>query len=161
MGPFPANDSGQRFSSTRYTTKTKSGIEVENRWLCYSPTLDCVYCHSCWLFADRSSAHFRREWIVGINDWSSSHLTQKMNFHKESSVHHHAIIAEKLWLDKHCLIDEELEKQITAESNFWYEVLQRLVDIIFTLASNNLAFRGHREGHQPSYSFGSGNFLAL
>ena len=54
--------------------------------------------------------------------------------------------------------DAELQKQLLEESNYWFSVLQRLVDVTFTLASCNLAFRSHRE---EVSSLGSGHFLAM
>ena len=57
-------------------------------------------------------------------------------------------------------IDKVLVKQCAIEGNFWYQVFRRLVDIIiFTLASENLAFRGHREVREEVDIVGCGNFL--
>lgn len=46
---------------------------------------------------------------------------------------------------KNINIDKDLENQIRKEASFWRMVLQRLFDIIITLATNSLALRGHRE----------------
>ena len=153
---FLPNSDGRKFSSTRYITKTKTGINVENRWLSYSPSLQKAYCHVCWLFAERVGAHYRNEWINGVNDWG--HLSQQIERHVQSSMHILSSIKHEVWCNTEERIDKEMEKQILQESNFWYQVLRRLVDIIFTLASSNLAFRGHRE--EP-HSLGSGNFLSI
>ena len=50
-----------------------------------------------------------------------------------------------MYTDEKTRTDKELVKQCSIEGNFWYQVHRRLVDIIFILASENLAFRGHRE----------------
>ena len=63
-------------------------------------------------------------------------------------------------MDEKTRIDKALLKQCAIE-NFWYQVLQRLVDIIFTLASENLAFRGRREVREEVDVLGCDNFLAL
>lgn len=42
-------------------------------------------------------------------------------------------------------IDKELENEIRKEASFWKMVLQRLFDIILTLAKSSLALRGHQE----------------
>jgi len=77
-GPFPAKvGSGRKFSTARYEGCNKAGIKIHYRWLSYSPTLDSVFCHPCWLFADRLSKSFRSEWIDGISDWG--HLSQQIN----------------------------------------------------------------------------------
>ena len=72
-GPFPTKPGSRRkFSTARYKGRSKAGINIQYRWLCYSPTLDCAFCHSCWLFADRQSTLFHSEWIDGISDWGQS-----------------------------------------------------------------------------------------
>ena len=63
-----------------------------------------------------------------------------------------------MWLDERGHIDKGLQKQLLEESNYWFNVLQRLVVITLTLASCNLAFRGHREDVN---SLGSGNFQSI
>ena len=68
-----------------------------------------------------------------VTDWS--HLTQKIQTHQDSSIHHMSLVAEKIYLDQKSRIDKELEHQIAMETNFWYEVLERLTDIVFTLAA--------------------------
>jgi hypothetical protein len=153
---FPTNDDGRKFSSCRYFTTSAAGIAVKLKWLSYSPTLNSVYCHSCWLFADRNSPQFRSDWINGVSDWG--HLSQKIKKHQDSSIHHMSLVAEKMYLEQKNRIDKEILLQITTETNFWYQVLERLTDIVFTLASGNLPFRGHRE---HIGNLGSGNFLAL
>ena len=125
----------------------QSGIQkriqkIDYHWLCYSPTLNCCYCHSCWLFADRLKSH-QFELIEGVSDWG--HLSQKINRHKDSTAHLKAIISEKLWLDERGCIDKELEKKLFEQSNYWFSILQRLVDIIFIIASCKFAFRAHRK----------------
>ena len=135
------------------------GINVKLNWLSYSPTLEAVYCHSCWLFGDRNSAYFLLEWINGLRDWS--HMSQKIKSHQDSSYHHCSIVAEKMYMDGKTRIDRELVKQRVIEANFWYQVLRRLIDIIFTLASENLPFRGHRDVREDVAVLGCGNFLAL
>lgn len=153
---FPTGDDGRKFSSSRYFITNVAGIRVKLKWLSYSPTLDSAYCHSCWLFADRCSPQFRPEWINGVSDWS--HLTQKIKTHQDSSTHHMSLVAEKMYLQEKNRIDKELEQQIASETSFWYQVLERLTDIVFTLAAGNLPLRGHRE---QLGEVGSGNFLAL
>ena len=133
------------------------GINVKLNWLSYSPTLEVVYCHSCWLFGDRNSPYFRLEWINGLRDWA--HMSQKIKSHQDSSYHHCSIVTEKMYMDEKTRIDKELVKQRVIEANFWYQVLRRLIDIIFTLASENLPFRGHRDVREDVDVLSCGNFL--
>ena len=51
-----------------------------------------------------------------------------------------------------------MEQHIAKKANCLYQVLERLVDIIFTLTAGNLPFRGHRE---KLGELGSGNFLSI
>lgn len=69
-----------------------------------------------------------------------------------------SLVAEKIYLEQKSRFDKELQQQIATETNFWYQVLERLTDIIFTLAAGNLPLRGHRE---QLGKLGSGNFLTL
>ena len=61
-------------------------------------------------------------------------------------------------MDERSLVDKEHEHVIAKKANFLYRVLQRLVDIIFTLAAENMSLRGHNE--KPGV-LGSGIFLSL
>ena len=67
----------------------------------------------------------------GVSDWG--YLIQKIYRHKDSIAHLKAVISEKLWLDKRRRIDKELEKQLFEQSNNWFSILQRFVDITFTI----------------------------
>ncbi|KAK5614993.1 hypothetical protein CRENBAI_007459 [Crenichthys baileyi] len=42
-------------------------------------------------------------------------------------------------------IDAEMERNVRNAALFWRQVLERIVNVTLTLASCNLAFRGHRE----------------
>lgn len=108
--------------------------------------LDKVYCEACWLFGDR---------LFGIRDWQ--HLAQKIKCHQSSQQHIQAFMDHQRWRISASL-DELLRAQMNEESNYWKKVLHRLIDIILTLAENNLSFRGHRE---MVGELQGGNFLAL
>ena len=57
-------------------------------------------------------------------------------------------------------IDREHQKAIQKEATFWRQVLLRIANIIVTLATMNLAFRGRHESVSDDSCYG-GNFLAL
>ncbi|XP_065678162.1 zinc finger MYM-type protein 5-like [Hydra vulgaris] len=78
-GPFPKDDRNRSFSINYYKKVTKSGISVENTWLCYSPNKNLVYSQPCWLF---SSEKKNSGWIRGINDWQG--LSKKIKKHEIS-----------------------------------------------------------------------------
>lgn len=55
-------------------------------------------------------------------------------------------------------IDKENERLIKELQKYWYNLFERLTNIINYLASNNLAFRAHREFFNNG---NSGNFIDL
>ncbi|XP_042894435.1 zinc finger MYM-type protein 1-like, partial [Parasteatoda tepidariorum] len=78
-----------------------------------------------------------------------------------SSGHSEVCAVYEFWKKKNDTntIDKELENEIRKEASFWKRVLQRLFDIILTLAKSSLALRGHQEDlHQKGYH---GNFLSF
>lgn len=145
-GPFPKNCHGRSFSSVFYNKKTKSGVTIETFWLCYSPKLDSVYCEPCWLFgSDNITA---TNWRSGICDWQG--LSKKIKLHEKSNAHIQACFAKEQWVQNKG-IDSDLEISCTKERNFWREVLERLINITLKLATNGVAFRGHRENFEENY----------
>lgn len=81
-------------------------------------------------------------WVTGNNDWR--HLTQNIKCHDNSNDHIQCYIIFEQWrLNK--IISEEIELSIQNECNFWRQVLDRVINVMLTLATSNLSFRGHRE----------------
>lgn len=128
---------------------------IQRDWLCYSFKGNYAYCHSCWLFADRSSPSYHNNWANGIRDWTG--LTKKIKEHEKSSSHIEACVTHNVW-KKRKTIDTNFECEVEKETTRCYKVLHRITNATLTLASCNLAFRGHREEiGKPK----SGNFLAV
>ncbi|XP_060846279.1 zinc finger MYM-type protein 1-like [Rhopalosiphum padi] len=150
--PFPKDphQSNRSFSESYYIFQTKYG-PVNRFWLCYSPLLDATYCQPCWLFSLQRST-----WCTGLRDWK--HLSERNKEHGFSKNHIEACAVCEMW-QKNINIDKDLENQIRKEASFWRMVLQRLFDIIITLATNSLALRGHRE--DLSLEGYHGNFLLI
>ena len=48
-------------------------------------------------------------------------------------------------LEKLRVIDYELQKHIASEKKKWRLVVERIVDVVFLLARQNIAFRSHRD----------------
>ncbi|XP_022257421.1 uncharacterized protein LOC106473238 [Limulus polyphemus] len=59
------------------------------------------------------------------------------------------------------IIDVELQSQIEKEKQKWRDILTRILHCIKSLATQNLALRGHRESLQVDYDSNVGNFLGL
>lgn len=153
-GPFPTDsDNSRSFSEKFYYFTNQANITLKRTWLCYSLTLNKIYCQCCWLFStqDRISS----SWVTGNNDWR--HLTQNIKRHDNSNDHIKCCIIFEQWrLNK--TISEEMELSIQNECNFWRQVLDRVINVTLTLATSNLSFRGHRE---TEFSKNKGNFLSI
>lgn len=151
QGPFPRDNKDRCFSTSFYKTASKSGFQIENTWLCYSPKLNVVYCEPCWLFSvSRESG-----WITGINDWQG--LSKKIKKHVDSQNHTRACLVKEQWKKQKGTVDSALESTIQVEMTFWGKVLERLIKITLKLAKNSNSFRGHREHIDDIYN---GNFLS-
>jgi hypothetical protein len=156
-GPFPRdpNQNNICFSEKYYERTTKAGLKLPVTWLCYSPKLDSVYCEPCWLFGDRAKLGNKPAWAKGIRKWKS--LTSKIRMHEDSDGHAEACVVFDHWR-LHKTIDEESERQVLKERNFWRQIVHRVVNVILTLATCGLAFRGRRE---QLGNVNSGNFLSI
>lgn len=144
-------------SNFYYTRKLSNGERQHRRWLVYSTSQDKVYCFSCKLFSGMQT-----QLILGCNDWK--HLNTILERHENQKEHRKSMVQ---WLSfekgiKHGkTIDEENERLIQESQKHWYNLFERLVDIINYLASHNLAFRGHTESLDPNHIGNSGNFIDL
>lgn len=151
QGPFPKDEKNRSFSKNYYKSVTKSGISIENTWLCYSPNKNLVYCQPCWLF---SSERKNSGWVEGINDWQG--LSKKIKKHENSDAHLNSCLILKQWKDKKT-IDTMLLEDIEKEQSFWAKVLERLIKITLKLVKNCNSFRAHNESFSDIYN---GNFLS-
>ena len=140
-----------------YYHHTDGNIKVPRQWLCYSPTLNRPYCDVCWLFAERKSL-INRAWIDGARG-DIKNMSSKIHKHEKSDQHILAARTFGRWVAGKT-VDKEAEKQKQLSLSFWTKVLHRLVAIILTLCSLNLALRGNREVVGEGFCSG-GNFLGL
>jgi hypothetical protein len=131
---FPYSPDGKgilrRFSVQFYYKTTNTGLRLPRTWICYSVILDCTYCETCWLFADRKKNNFKINWISGINDWH--HIGEKIGTHEISQQHIQATEVRVRWL-KNETIDKHMEDKIVKEASFWRSVLIRLIKNHFIL----------------------------
>ncbi|KAL4092170.1 hypothetical protein QTP88_026723 [Uroleucon formosanum] len=140
--PYTEHENGKsyRFSKHYYFMKLKSGLSVPRKWLCYSVSLDVVYCETCWLFANRGYSYFNPSWVNGVNNWHC--LSAKIDLHEKSIQHIDAIKVRCIW-GKNEIINKLTEQQYSNEAAYWRNVLKRIIKIILFLTSGNTALRGH------------------
>uniref|UniRef100_A0A1B6JGE6 DUF4371 domain-containing protein n=1 Tax=Homalodisca liturata TaxID=320908 RepID=A0A1B6JGE6_9HEMI len=155
-GPFPKDSTNNRsFSSDFYYKIAKTGQKLERFWLCYSPLLNGVYCEPCWLFADRTDPKFKDAWCKGlINDWQG--LSKKIKEHETSRIHLNSCLAYSTVKNS-----QDAKSLIQKYEPEYCEILKRLLDVVITMATCNLAFRGHRNENIETVDTTSGNFLNI
>ncbi len=144
-----------------YTFWSKGNLKIEREWLCFSPTLEKVYCDVCWLFGNRSNHNFRMEWVMGVSfdENKKTGLLKRIKTHEQSEAHVAATHIYQQWKTEKRM-DERLESNIQEETNIWRKVISRVVHIILTMSSMCIALRGHKEKVGGKECEG-GNFLAL
>lgn len=139
--PFPKDsETKQCFSAYHYSYLNKAGIKIPRPWLCYSNVLNKLYCHFCWLLADRQSKSYSSAWVNGVS--VRSNFTQCIFDHEDSQQHIYASLSYNNWLQGNT-IDTLLQSEINSKITFWRDVLHRIINVIITLASCNLPLRGH------------------
>lgn len=153
VGPFQKNEEGRSFNIYYYKKITKTGMTISRNWLCYSIKLNVAYCEPCWLF----NKNFKNEsWITGFGDWR--HISQSIVRHETSAAHFQSCQTMVLW-KRNDLIDKDLEETTQKDISMWVQILDRIINVTLTLATSNLAFRGHFDSLNAEVS--SGNFLNI
>lgn len=145
---FPKDTKNRSFSIHYYKAHSQSGISTPRKWLCYSVKENKAYCEPCWLFSK-----LRVSFGDGTSDWQS--LSKKIAKHSSAASHIMSCYIFDQWKTSKGL-DSTMNKTLREKSNFWRQVLYRLIDITLGLAKNMLAFRGHSENISDTYN---GNFL--
>lgn len=153
QGPFPKDPITNRsFSADYYFCNTKTGHKIERFWLCYSPTLNGVYCEPCWLFANRLDKNISNAWCTGnINDWKN--LSNKIKDHEISKCHINACLSYSVRKN-----NRDIKVLFTENLGKIKEVFKRILDVVITMSKCDLAFRGHRSEQPKSITSESGIF---
>ena len=129
-GPFPKDppQTGRSFSNSYYSFITQSGVTLRRFWLCYSRSIDRVYCQPCWLFSCKNAPPSRpgtsfshqNPWgTTGLNDWG--HLSQRIRSHETSASHAEACVVYEQWRNNKT-IEETLHVSLLEKTNFWQKV---------------------------------------
>ena len=165
-GPFPKHplQTGRSFSNSYYNFITRSGVTLRRFWLCYSRSIDRVYCQPCWLFSSKNAppsrpgtsfSHLNPWGTTGLNDWG--HLSQRIRSHETSASHAEACVVYEQWRNNKT-IEKTLHVSLLEKTNFWQKVLERLLNVTLMLAMCNLPFRGSTEEVSNE---NKGNFLSI
>ncbi|CAI6354679.1 unnamed protein product [Macrosiphum euphorbiae] len=83
---------------------------------------------------------------------------EKISYHENSMYHREANTTWLLRENSLNSINQQIYKQISTETQYWIEVLKRVVAVIKYLSSHGLPFRGDNEVFGEKYY---GNFLGL
>ena len=143
--------------SLEYYSKVVDNVTIPRLWLSYSPSLQKPYFDVCWLFSDRNNRS-NRAWIDGVSG-DICNMVDKISHHEKAKIH---ITAASIYGQRKSgnAMDKDAEVFNKNNISFWTKVLQRLLSVILTLCSLNLAFRSHRETSYNEVCEG-GNFLAI
>ena len=128
--------------SLEYYSKVVDNVAIPRLWLCYSPSLQKPYRGVFWLFSDRNNRS-NRAWIDGVSGDIHS-MADKIPRHEKTKIHFTTASIYGQWKSGNTM-DKDAEVINKNNIFFWTKVLQRLLSVILTLCSLNLAFRGHRE----------------
>ena len=161
----PDNENRQ-FPTAVTKMKLPNGEFVDRDWLAFSATKYAVYCFPCRIFYSELTKTVKTPSHLCKSDgWNKEvgwhNLRTRVKEH-ENSVNH-----KKSYLDWKQLearsknaanIDNLLSDQLKSEVRTWRMLLQRIIDVVLTLAERGLAFRGsnHRIGDMHN-----GNFLGI
>ena len=145
--------SKRRFAASYYEMKTKCGAKLIRHWLCYSTNLDKVYCQPCWHFGDYCGS-----FVTGYDDWQ--HLSTALKKHEESILHLSACKIQEMWSARG-IVDDVIDASLHNEEMYWRQIIERIINVTLTLATQNLPFRGHREELNGENGENCGNFLAI
>lgn len=136
--------------------RVKKNNELVNReWLVLSPSTLSLYCWVCKLF-NKTALTKTALSSSGLNDWK--HVNERISEHENASYHRDAIISMSLRLQSQRRIDCKLVSEFNNETQYWREVLRRVVATIKFLSKRGLAFFGRNETIGSSQN---GNFLGI
>ncbi|KAI3744343.1 hypothetical protein L1987_57422 [Smallanthus sonchifolius] len=153
----PLDKFGRRFSKILYTRILSNKETCDRDWLVYSKELDKLFCFCCKLFRHGySKSGLDSE---GYADWK--HVSDRLKEHEVSFDHLKNVnqwFEMRQRLDCNETIDKLAYEQYKKETDYWKQVIFRIIALVKFLAKHGLAFRGSNE---KLYQKSNGNFLGL
>ncbi|XP_060836474.1 zinc finger MYM-type protein 1-like [Rhopalosiphum padi] len=141
-----------RFLNKSLFVRTRINGEVQSRpWLVFSKSTGTVFCAPCRLFG---SAHLSTLVTIGFNDWKNA--VRKLNDHENSIPHKTSTVALIERGKTAGKINQEIVLQLEQETNYWRNILKRIVATVRSLVIRGLPLRGSEEKFG---SYHSGNFI--
>lgn len=132
-----------------FFTKLINGEQILRNYLLYSESTGSVYCVPCLLFGAKSVFS-----TTGFSDWKRA--DKRISSHENSLTHKNNILT----MRNRRLISERIDTNIITElekeTNYWRNVLKRVVTVVKALSSRGLALRGETE---KIGCVNNGNFL--
>lgn len=154
-GPYDSD--GRRFSATIYTRVLANMEKKDRKWLVYSLEEDGLFCFCCKVF--RIGVPKGGLDGDGFRNWG--HAFQRVKEHEGTLDH---LINMNKWSEMHKrlnlneTIDKVQHEQFQKESEYWKQVILRIIALVKYLAKHNLAFRGSEE---KLYKKGNDTFFSL
>ena len=161
---FPKSKYSRHFCSEWYYTDSRQ----KRDWLSYSVELEAMFCFCCWLFPNFNDKSFEKNWSdprFGVSNYKKG--LEKIKSHENSLLHCISLAQWKSFtkrLNINATIDVSLLAEKQKQLDFYMAVLDRIFSVTIYLASQGLAFRGHRFEGQDEFmetSKNSGNSLEL
>ena len=142
-------EQNRSFSNRYFVKKMKNGQLLERSWLCYSTSVGSVFCLPCKLFSKTPS-----QYTTGFSDWK--HIGTCLENHENSDEHKNSML---VWLTRRenkSVLDKQLQEQLRKETEYYHNVLKRVIAVVKFLSVRGLAFRGSEEVFGSPHN---GNFM--
>ncbi|KAK9053582.1 hypothetical protein SSX86_024656 [Deinandra increscens subsp. villosa] len=153
----PRDKYGRRFNNSVFTRRLPNMETCDREWLVYSKELDKLFCFCCKLF--RKGVPKGGLDNEGFCDWQ--HVNRRAKQHESSTGHMRCMntwVEMRQRLKENETIDKVAYGLFKKETDYWHQVILRIISLVKYLAIHNLAFRGSNE---KLYQKGNGNFLGL
>lgn len=105
----------------------------------YSPSKGSVFCFVCKLFGSLRDNPFVN---IGFDKWKKSY---RISEHENSIAHREATTKWLIRTDTTRSVNTELCRQISVETEYWVNVLKRMVSVVKFIAARGLPYRGDSE----------------
>lgn len=141
------------FSNNCFERTIKNGQKVTRSWLCYSKSKGSIFCFVCKLFSSSSTSLSNKE---GTSDWKN--VSKILESHEDSSDHKKSLLIYLTRKENKNCIDKNIEEQLRKSTEYYYDVLKRVVAVIKFLCERGMPSRGHEEKWGSPHN---GNFMGL